>query len=187
MMMSALLMRMVAVPEGSAMDIYYLIKEIVSCNIDEEIFLVTYLRGARMSLSRHRNELKKLYAARIAHASSDPRQVLFCRSLRYLIDHAEEFDACVPEDNPFYREFTALLTTGFGSEEDCFSLFECVVIFFRLRQCAGGMDAPSPVERDVLRHFEQCGEWLPEDATLVCEWYWRRIPALAVEQAPAAG
>lgn len=135
-------------------------------------------RGARMSLSRHRNELKKLYAARIAHASSDPRQVLFCRSLRYLIEHAEEFDACVPDDNPFYREFAALLTTGFASEEDCFSLFECVVIFFRLRQCARGMAAPSPVERDVLRHFEQCGEWRPEDATLVCEWYWRRIPFL---------
>ena len=132
-----------------------------------------------MPLSHHRKSLEKLYAARIAHASTDPRQVLFCRSLRYLIDHAEEFDACVPEDNLFYREFEALLKAGFSSEEDCFSLFECVVIFFRLRQCAGAGDE-SAVVRDVLTHFEDCGEWQPEDETLVCDWYWRLIPALAV-------
>lgn len=132
-----------------------------------------------MPLSQHRKSLEKLYAARIAHASADDRQVLFCRSLRYLIDHAEEFDACVPEDNLFYREFEALLKAGFNSEEDCFSLFECVVIFFRLRQCAGAGDE-SAVVRDVLTHFEDCGEWQPEDETLVCDWYWRLIPALAV-------
>lgn len=132
-----------------------------------------------MPLSRHRKSLEKLYAARIAHASSDARQVLFCRSLRYLIDHAEDFDACVPENNLFYKEFEALLNAGFSSEEDCFSLFECVVIFFRLRQCAGAGDE-SAVERDVLSHFEDCGEWQPDDETLVCDWYWRLIPALAV-------
>lgn len=153
----------------------------------KKYFLMHIRRGARMSLSRHRNDLEKLYAARIAHASADPRQVLFCRSLRYLIEHAEEFDACVPEDNPFYQEFAALLAQGFGSEEDCFSLFECVVIFFRLRQCFRGRAEPSPVERDVLGHFEQCGEWRPEDTTLVCEWYWRRIPTLAGGHAPVAG
>lgn len=130
-----------------------------------------------MSLSRHRASLEKLYAARIAHASTDSRQVLFCRSLRYLIDHAEDFDDCVPEDNPFYKEFETLLGEGFSSEEDCFSLFECVVIFFRLLQCAGGGEGP--VVADVLRHFEECGEWLKEDETIVCDWYWRRIPAEA--------
>ena len=129
-------------------------------------------------LSRHRNDLEKLYAARIAHASTDARQVLFCRSLRYLIEHAEEFDGCVPEDNIFYKEFAELLAKGFSTEEECFSLFECMVIFFRLRQCAGKGEA-SPVERDVLAHFEQCGEWRRDDETLVCEWYWRRIPELA--------
>ncbi len=132
-----------------------------------------------MPLSQHRKSLEKLYAARIAHASTDARQVLFCRSLRYLIDHAEDFDACVPENNLFYREFEALLKAGFSSEEDCFSLFECVVIFFRLRQCAGAGEE-SAVVRDVLRHFEDCGEWQPEDETLVCDWYWRLIPSLAV-------
>ena len=129
-------------------------------------------------LSHHRKDLEKLYAARIAHASTDARQVLFCRSLRYLIGHAEEFDGCVPEDNIFYKEFVDLLSKGFSSEEECFSLFECMVIFFRLRQCAGNGEV-SPVERDVLRHFEECGEWRREDETLVCEWYWRLIPELA--------
>ncbi|WP_165078218.1 MULTISPECIES: hypothetical protein [unclassified Desulfovibrio] len=131
-----------------------------------------------MPLSAYRHDLEKLYAARIAHASADPRQVLFCRSLRYLIEHAEDFDRCVPEDNRFYREFTSLLKKGFTTEEDCFSLFECMVILFRLRQCAGRGDA-SPVERDVFRYFEECGEWDPDDETLVSQWYWWRIPALA--------
>ena len=130
-----------------------------------------------MPLSAYRSDLEKLYAARIAHASADPRQVLFCRSLRYLIEHAEDFDDCVPEDNLFYREFTARLKKGFTTEEECFSLFECMVIIFRLRQCARG-GAMSPVERDVLRYFEDCGEWGPDDETLVSQWYWWRIPVL---------
>lgn len=131
-----------------------------------------------MPLSAYRADLEKLYAARIAHASADPRQVLFCRSLPYLIEHAEDFDGCVPEDNPFYREFTGRLKKGFASEEECFSLFECMVILFRLRQCARRGEM-SPVERDVLRYFEECGEWGPDDETLVSQWYWWRIPALA--------
>ncbi|MDE5879361.1 MAG: hypothetical protein K2G99_04990 [Desulfovibrio sp.] len=131
-----------------------------------------------MPLSAHRKELEKLYAARVAHASGDPRQVLFCRSLRYLIDHAGEFDGCVPEDNPFYREFADWLEKGFSSEGDCFSFFECLVILFRFRQYARGGEA-GPVEREVLRYFEECGEWRPDDETLVSDWYWRRIPAQA--------
>ena len=134
-----------------------------------------------MPLSDYRDDLKKLYAARIAHASADPRQVLFCRSLRYLIEHAEDFDRVVPEDDRFYREFTGFLEKGFTSEEDCFSLFECMVILFRMCQCARGGET-SPLARDLLRYFEECGEWRPNDGTLVSEWYWRRIPGAAASR-----
>lgn len=134
-----------------------------------------------MPLSSHRNELRTLLAACESRAGSipgltDSGVVLLRQSLRHLADHAEDFDDCLPEDNPFYEEFTGILLLCRSPGLDWFSLFECIAIFFRLRQCRHVGCVPCQAERALLRHFEQCGEWRPDDGTLVSEWYWRRIP-----------
>lgn len=87
-----------------------------------------------MPLSTYLNDMEKLYSARLAHVSSEPTQLLFCQGLKFLIENVADFDACVPETNPFYQEFVKLLGAGIAGDEDCFSLFECLAIFFRLRQ-----------------------------------------------------
>ena len=126
-----------------------------------------------MPLSTYLNDMEKLYSARLAHVSSEPTQLLFCQGLKFLIENVADFDACVPETNPFYQEFVKLLGAGIAGDEDCFSLFECLAIFFRLRQHENPDRALSPIEQQVLHHFEHCG-----DNTLVSLWYWWRIPSL---------
>lgn len=132
-----------------------------------------------MPLSAYQHAMETLYSARLAHVSTDPTQLLFCGGLKYLIDNSAAFDACVEESNPFYQEFVKLLNTGLSGEEDCFSLFECLAIFFRLRQHTEADRPMSEIEKQVLQHFENCGEWQPQDNTLVSLWYWWRIPSLA--------
>lgn len=132
-----------------------------------------------MPLSAYRNDMEKLYSARIAHASSEPIQLLFCQGLKFLMENSADFDTCVPEENPFYQEFVKLLRTGIAGDEDCFSLFECLAIFFRLRQHEAPERPLSGIEKQILDHFEHCGEWQPQDNTLVSLWYWWRIPSLA--------
>ena len=131
-----------------------------------------------MPLSTYRNDMEKLYSARVANASTEPIQMLFCQGLKFLMDHAADFDACVPEENPFYQEFVKLLCAGIASDEDCFSLFECLAIFFRLRQHQAPNRPLSGIEQQILHHFEHSGEWQPQDNTLVSLWYWWRIPSL---------
>ena len=62
-----------------------------------------------MPLSAYLSDMEKLYSARLAHASSEPTQLLFCQGLKFLIENVADFDACVPENNPFYQEFVKLL------------------------------------------------------------------------------
>ena len=131
-----------------------------------------------MPLSTYQDDMEKLYSARVAHVSSEPTQLLFCQGLKFLMEHTADFDACVPEGNPFYQEFVKLLGTGIAGDEDCFSLFECLAIFFRLRQHENPDRPLSAIEKQVLYHFDHWGVWQPQDNTLVSLWYWWRIPSL---------
>ena len=90
------------------------------------------------------------------------------------------FDACVGEDNPFYKEFVLHLQAGVCMDEDCLSLFECLAIFFRIRQLIQKERNLSDTESKLLHYFETCGEWQPQDPTIVSHWYWWRIPTLAM-------
>ena len=132
-----------------------------------------------MSLSSHHKAMERLYTASISQASSRPAQKLFSQGLKHLLENSPAFDACVGEDNPFYQEFVLQLQTNICLEEDCLSLFECLAIFFRLRQMAANGVPLDGIERKVLHFFETCGEWQPQDPTIVSFWYWWRIPLQA--------
>ena len=120
-----------------------------------------------MSLSSHQKAMERLYTASVSHAASRPAQKLFSQGLKHLLENCPAFDACVDEDNPFYQEFVLQLPTSVCLEEDCLSLFECLAIFFRLRQMAASGIPLTDIERKVLHYFETCGEWQPHDATIV--------------------
>ena len=132
-----------------------------------------------MSLSSHHTAMERLYTASTSHASPRPAQKLFSQGLKHLLENCPDFDACVGEDNPFYQEFVLQLQNCVCLEEDCLSLFECLAIFFRIRQIVDKGRALSDTEIQVLHYFETCGEWQPQDSTIVSFWYWWRIPLQA--------
>lgn len=133
-----------------------------------------------MSLSNYHEAMERLYRTCTAQASHRPTDRLFSQGLKYLLENCPSFDACVSEDNPFYREFVHHLQAGICMDEDCLSLFECLAIFFRIRQMIQKERNLSDTENKVLHYFETCGEWQPQDPTIVSHWYWWRIPTLAM-------
>ena len=130
-----------------------------------------------MPLSSHHKAMERLYTASTAQASPLPTHRLFSQGLKYLLEHSSSFDICVGEDNPFYQEFILRLQNDISMDEDCLGLFECLAIFFRIRQIVEKGRALSEAEGRVLHYFETCGEWEPQDSTVVSHWYWWRIPS----------
>ena len=134
-----------------------------------------------MPLSNYHEAMERLYRTCTAQASHRPTDRLFSQGLKYLLENCPSFDACVSEDNPLYKEFVHHLQAGICMDEDCLSLFECLAIFFRIRQMIQKERNLSDTENKVLHYFETCGEWQPQDPTIVSHWYWWRIPTLAMQ------
>lgn len=104
-----------------------------------------------------------------------PLKKYFRSGLSSLKEYSADYDSILDDSNPFYQEFTHCLQQDSITDDDWFSLFECVVIFIRMRQVsAKNLSQP---EESVLHDFETCGEWTPRDDTVVSRWYWGRIPA----------
>ena len=133
-----------------------------------------------MSLSNYHEAMERLYRTCTEQAPHRPTDRLFSQGLKYLLENCPSFDACVDEDNPFYKEFVLHLQAGVSMDEDHLSLFECLAIFFRIRQMIQKERELSDTESKVLHYFETCGEWQPQDSTIVSHWYWWRIPSLAM-------
>ncbi|MDD4701431.1 MAG: hypothetical protein PHI96_04350 [Desulfovibrio sp.] len=130
-----------------------------------------------MPLSCHHKAMERLYTASASLSSPRPTHRLLSQGLKYLLENCSSFDTCVGEDNPFYQEFVLRLQNGISMDEDCLGLFECLAIFFRIRQIVDKGRALSDTEIQVLHYFETCGEWEPQDSTVVSHWYWWRIPS----------
>lgn len=64
------------------------------------------------------------------------------------------------------------------SSEALFSLFECLAVLVHLRKLAHPAIPLDEAEEELLFQFEHSGEWLPDDTTLVADWYWRTSAAL---------
>lgn len=62
--------------------------------------------------------------------------------------------------------------------EALFSLFECLAVLVHLRKLAHPGIPLDAAEEELLFQFEHSGEWLPDDTTLVADWYWRTSAAL---------
>ena len=105
-----------------------------------------------------------------------PLEKFFRSGLVSLKEFSTDYDSIIDEHNPFYQEFTSYLHQEALETEDLFSLFECLVIFIRMRQMASPGLTLSPGEQSVLDYFETCGEWSSRDDTLVSHWYWKRLP-----------
>lgn len=105
-------------------------------------------------------------------------------SLHHMLAHLPRFNAHIESNSPFVDEFVGTVRSMDTSEDACFALMECLVIFCREKRlrCNG---SDSPVEESLLRHFEESGKWNMTDGTLVSEWYWHVLPARCAASAAA--
>ena len=129
-----------------------------------------------MPLSDHLELMQRL-CAKAGQDHECPIETHFRAGLMSLKEFSTDYDAIVDEHNPFYQEFTKYLNQDALETDDLFSLFECLVIFIRMRQMACSGIELSVREQNVLDYFESCGEWASRDNTLVSNWYWKQLPA----------
>ncbi|WP_298995474.1 hypothetical protein [uncultured Desulfovibrio sp.] len=128
-----------------------------------------------MPLSDHLELMQRL-CAKAGQGHECPFEKHFLSGIMSLKEFSTDYDAIVDEHNPFYQEFTKYLNQDALETDDLFSLFECLVIFIRMRQMARSGLELSPKEQSVLDYFESCGEWASRDNTLVSNWYWKQLP-----------
>ena len=128
-----------------------------------------------MSLSNHLARMQQACAS-VTQQHSGPLVRLFCSGLLALQEYRADYDLIVDDQNPFYQEFTTCSQQDAIGVDELFCMFECLVIFIRMRQMASPHITLSPSEQSVLDYFETCGEWTDHDDTLVCQWYWKRLP-----------
>ena len=129
-----------------------------------------------MSLSNHLDRMQQACAS-VTQQHSGPLVRLFCSGLLALQEYSADYDRVVDDQNPFYKEFIQCSQQEAIDLDEIFGLFECMVIFIRMRQMASPHITLSTNEQQVLEYFETCGEWTDSDNSMVCRWYWQRLPA----------
>lgn len=92
--------------------------------------------------------------------------------------HCDLYDAARVSSNPFHPELLRTIAAADLSSEALFSLFECLAVLVHLRKLAHPAIPLDAAEEELLFQFEHSGEWLPDDTTLVADWYWRTSAAL---------
>lgn len=130
-----------------------------------------------MPLSTYVDRIQSILAKTQHNHNACPLAGLLRTGLKSIQDHRADYDAIVDERNPFYQEFSQCAQCGAQGDGDWFSLFECLVIFIRMRQMANRRTELSTEENAVLEYFEKNDEWGPQDNKVVCAWYWHRIPS----------
>lgn len=130
----------------------------------------------RMTLSVSFASVRQLCAGS-GSGDSLPFMGVLRNGLGALCERSRLYDTLVGEANPFRREFTAYALRSALRDDDWFCVFECLVIFIRIRQLSDREAALSVQEQAVLDYFENCGEWAPEDESLVSRCYWNCLPA----------
>lgn len=94
------------------------------------------------------------------------------------VRHCDLYDAARVSSNPFHPELLRTIAAADLSSEALFSLFECLAVLVHLRKLAHPAIPLDAAEEELLFQFEHSGEWLPDDTTLVADWYWRTSAAL---------
>ena len=128
-----------------------------------------------MPISDHLDHLKRV-CANAVQQHDWPLENVFRSGLMSIQEYSADYDSLIDDQNPFYQEFTHCSQQDAINEDDLFSLFECMVIFIRMRQMAQPNIPLSAAEQAVLDYFETCGEWTACDGTVVSQWYWKRLP-----------
>lgn len=115
----------------------------------------------------------------------NPYSDMCSSAIECILSRTSEYDA-IPSMPSVITDHLLRMLPLLPDEDAVFSIYEDLVLVLRsyiLHNPRLHMAAP---ERRLVEHFELCGEWHPGDGTLVSEWYWLRLPALALSQTSEA-
>ena len=131
-----------------------------------------------MTIREKRTPISQFATALRQRSPQEKRDLLVADTLDSLCRHCDLYDAARVSSNPFHPELLRTIAAADLSSEALFSLFECLAVLVHLRKLAHPAIPLDEAEEELLFQFEHSGEWLPDDTTLVADWYWRTSAAL---------
>lgn len=131
-----------------------------------------------MTIREKRTPISQFATALRQRSPQEKRDLLVADTLDSLCRHCDLYDAARVSSNPFPPELLRTIAAADLSSEALFSLFECLAVLVHLRKLAHPAIPLDEAEEELLFQFEHSGEWLPDDTTLVADWYWRTSAAL---------
>ena len=131
-----------------------------------------------VTIREKRTPISQFAAALRQRSPQEKRDLLVADTLDSLCRHCDLYDAARVSSNPFHPELLRTIAAADLSSEALFSLFECLAVLVHLRKLAHPAIPLDAAEEELLFQFEHSGDWLPDDTTLVADWYWRTSAAL---------
>lgn len=132
-----------------------------------------------MPFTKHCTALNKFHDALSSIPKPSHLQILVRDAIGVITQNCSIFDNCVTLDSPFFSEFFDCMDLQDPKnldDESCFSIFECLCIFFREKRLRFGYSRLTTQEISLLDYFENSGHWDQSDDTIVGNWYWRTLP-----------
>lgn len=96
-----------------------------------------------------------------------------CIGIQQLIQLAEAMDESIHENCPFKQHFFhTLKELPLCDEGHWLELFEDLAFFFKQHYTLLPKSHIPPECQQIMTYFESCGEWTPQDGTLISTNYW---------------
>jgi len=101
--------------------------------------------------------------------------VLLVKALSHLIDNLDFVERYIDDSNPFKRHFYNFFQVEEINVEECFSVQEDIVIFFREKLLRMGINGMEAVELELLQEFENTEHDL---GSCAAQWYYDKLPLM---------
>lgn len=137
-----------------------------------------------VTIREKRTPISQFAAALRQRSPQEKRDLLVADTLDSLCRHCDLYDAARVSSNPFHPELLRTIAAADLSSEALFSLFECLAVLVHLRKLAHPAIPLDAAEEELLFQFEHSGEWLPDDTTLVADWYGGHQPLSSATKVP---
>lgn len=132
-------------------------------------------------------EAAKFLASHVTD-SFEPELTHACSNvLLDIAEYADSYEGKIEIGSLFLKEFRVAMSsmeqikkvTRLALHDWIFNLFEALAILTREETLRNNNARPAQAE--AMRYFTKSGHWLPEDATLVAEYFYRKLSQLLTD------
>ena len=105
--------------------------------------------------------------------------ILLVRVLAHIIDNLDFVEKYIDDSNPFKQHFYNFFQVETINIEECTTVQEDIVIFFREKLLRVGIKNMSDIEMELLQDFENAEQDLDSCAV---EWYYEKLPLMMYKE-----